>query len=246
MKITSETAKGKRPYQEDRFIREEFLEGTLLGVFDGHGGEEVAQIASELFPTLFRAALVSSSSRVSMEVSISILNDRTNYLHSGSTLSVVFIPKDKNVAVCAVLGDSPIIIKSADGKINVSPEHNVRTNEVEALAAKARGGTISGGYLFDGYRNDGLQMSRALGDSSLDKVLSRTPGIYEVPLSIDSFVLVATDGAFDPAHSEFSEALDSVVRNIESGADAKALVDRALAVPTRDNVTCILAKMEDQ
>lgn len=244
MKITNETVKGQRPYQEDRYIREEFLEGTLLGVFDGHGGSEVAQIASEDFAVRFRTALVYHSAKEAMEVSVAYVNRRTQHMYAGSTLSVVFIPKDESVAVCAVLGDSPIIIKDAEGKINISPEHNVRTNAAEAAAAVARGGLIQGGYLFQGFNNDGLQMARALGDSSLSEVLSRVPDIYEVPLGINSFVLVATDGAFDPSHRSFVAEMNKIMEAIENGADAKTLVSRALAVPTGDNVTCILARLE--
>lgn len=46
-------------------------------------------------------------------------------------------------------------------------------------------------------------MGRALGDTHLSKVLSRVPDIYEVKLGAQSFVIVATDGAFDPSHYEF-------------------------------------------
>lgn len=246
MNITSDTAKGSRPYQEDHFVREEFLEGTLLGVFDGHGGSEVARLASETFASHFRAALLVYSAKEAMGYAVSSVNSMTKHMHAGSTLSVVFIPKDESVAVCAVLGDSPIIVKDAEGKINISPEHNVRTNAAEAKAAEARGGFVSDGYLFARYGDNGLQMSRALGDSSLDEVLSRVPDIYEVSLGKDSFVLVATDGAFDPVHADFSRVAKDVVRRIEHKADALDLVDRAIRIPTRDNVTCLLARMEAQ
>ena len=248
MKITTATAKGQRSYQEDRFINVALPEGTLLGVFDGHGGPEVAQILSEDFESFFAFYLKNFTASQALHRTIYILNTQSRHLRAGSTLSVVFIPKEEDLAVCAVLGDSPIIIRDAEGKISVSPDHNVRTNLAEAKAAKARGGFISNGYLFASYRADGLQMARALGDAALDKVLSRVPDIYGVVLGPDSFVLVATDGAFDPGHYDFDKAAGAVVLMLDKGVgvDAQTLVDRALAVQTGDNVTCILARMGAQ
>lgn len=215
-------------------------------VFDGHGGAECSHYASERYPVLFVDEIgeEGATPRSALEKSIQKLNIETQHMEPGSTMSAVFIPANGDVATCAVLGDSPIIIKDADGKINIGPDHNVRTNYVELEAARARGGFVEGGYLFQSYSGMGLQMARALGDSHLNKVLSRLPEIYEVRLNASSFVLVASDGAFDPGHYEFKKAADAVVELIEKGADAKAIVDRAIKIPTGDNVTAIIARFQ--
>jgi serine/threonine protein phosphatase PrpC len=157
----------------------------------------------------------------------------------------VFIPKDESRVDVAVLGDSPVLVSRPDGSIWVSPEHNIRTNEAEADAAIQRGGHISGGYLFASYRPEvGLQMSRALGDAHLDRVLSREPEVFSHVLGKDSWVLVCSDGAVDPGHGAAQANIDTIVRMIEDeDADAQDIVDRALAVPTRDNVTAILVRL---
>jgi serine/threonine protein phosphatase PrpC len=219
-------------------------QGFLAAVFDGHGGAQVSHLASERFPVLFVDAIgdEGATPRSAFEKSIQQLNIETQHIGPGSTLSAVFIPFKGDTATCAVLGDSPIIIKDAEGKTNISPEHNVRTNPAEAEAAKKRGGFVDGGYLYATYHGDGLQMARALGDSHLAKVLSRIPDIYEVKLGKDSFVVVATDGAFDPGHYEFAKAAEAVVALVEGGGDAAAIVDRAVAIPTGDNVSCIVVR----
>jgi serine/threonine protein phosphatase PrpC len=221
-------------------------QGILLAVFDGHGGADVAHLASEEFPALFVNEIgeEGATPRIALENSIQKLNVMTQHLGPGSTLSVVFIPWKGDTATCAVLGDSPIIIKDAEGKINISPEHNVRTNYEERRAAEARGGFVSDGYLFQSYSGMGLQMGRALGDAHLSKVLSRVPDIYEVKLNKDSFVIVASDGCFDPGHYDFKKAAEAVVKLVEEGADAQAVVDRAVGIKTGDNASAIIARFE--
>jgi serine/threonine protein phosphatase PrpC len=240
------THKGQRSYQEDRLFTASMQEGFLVAVFDGHGGAQVSHLASERFPVLFINEITEpgTTPRQAFERSIEKLNIETQHFGPGSTLSAVFIPSKGDTATCAVIGDSPIVIKDAEGKTNIGPEHNVRTNLAEAEAAKKRGGFVGGGYLYATYHGDGLQMARALGDSALSKVLSRVPDIYEVKLGNGSFVVVATDGAFDPGHYEFHKAAEAVVELVEKGGDAAAIVDRAVKIPTGDNVTAIVVRCD--
>ena len=245
--ITTATAKGRRSYQEDRLFTSTMDQGTLVGVFDGHGGDEVSYLVSEELPEIFADEISEEdvTPHSALEKSIQKINLRTQSMGSGSTLSLAFIPAKGDVVTCAVLGDSPIIIRDSEGKIVIGPEHNVRTNEAEAEAAKKRGGFVSGGYLFQSYSGDGLQMARALGDSNLDKVLSRVPDIFEVKINASSFIIVASDGAFDPDHYEFAKAAEDVVKLVEGGAEAQAVVDRALAMPTEDNVSVIVVRFDE-
>jgi serine/threonine protein phosphatase PrpC len=155
----------------------------------------------------------------------------------------VFIPKDEHRVEIAVLGDSPVIAKLADGSIFVSEEHNVRTNMAEADAAIARGGFVNSGYLFASYSGNGLQMTRSLGDYELDSVLSREPEVFSHVLGKDSWVLVCSDGAVDPSHAAAKASIDSIVALVEAGGDAQEIVERALAAKTGDNVTAILVRL---
>jgi serine/threonine protein phosphatase PrpC len=244
--ITEATAKGGRPYQEDRLFKATMQEGVLIAIFDGHGGHETAHWASEEFPGLFVDAIgePKATPRTAFKNSIHKLAIMTQAQGPGSTLSAVFIPAKGNTITCAVIGDSPIIIKDAKGAINIGPEHNVRTNEAEAQRVRDLGGFVVDGYAYDNRFGYGLQMARALGDSHLARVLSRVPDIYSVKVNKDSFVILASDGVFDPGHYNFHEAANTIVKLVEEGAEAQALVDRAVQIRTGDNATAFVARFE--
>jgi serine/threonine protein phosphatase PrpC len=110
---------------------------------------------------------------------------------------------------------------------------------------KAAGGTVYDGYAFaptGGLSSAGLQTSRTFGDAEFTSILSRDPEIFEIELGSDSFVLVGSDGLFDPSHGS-DDAASSIVQLIERGSDAKVLVQYALGIPTQDNVTAILVRI---
>ena len=236
MKISKATAKGARSYQEDRYLVFSTIMGTYLGVWDGHGGAECAALCAKALPSIL-------TNDPSLSYALDELNKMTRTMRAGSTASLVLIPKDESRVDVAVLGDSPVLVSRPDGSIWVSPEHNVRTNEAEADAAIKRGGFLAQGYLFADYSGDGLQMSRALGDAHLDKVLSREPEVFSLALYKGKFVLMCSDGAVDPSHAAAKASIDSIVALVEAGGDAQEIVERALAAKTGDNVTAILVRL---
>jgi serine/threonine protein phosphatase PrpC len=85
-------------------------------------------------------------------------------------------------------------------------------------------------------------MARALGDSHLKGVLSTEPEIDTIPIVGHGFILVATDGLFDPAHRAFGKSLEWVFSLVADGADAQFLVGDAIRRQTHDNATAILAR----
>lgn len=246
--VSSDSHKGHRSYQEDRLFTLTGEEGTLLAVFDGHGGAECSHLCSEALPGIWADEITADGAtpRTALANSIQKLNLQTQHMDPGSTISLVFIPVKSDTVTVAIMGDSPVIIKDANGKTNIAPDHNVRTNHEEAEAAKARGGFVEGGYLFAAYDGMGLQMARALGDAYLNKVLSRIPDIYDVKINKDSFIIAASDGCFDPGHYDFKKAAQTIVELVERGQEAKELVHRAAVdYPTGDNVTAIVVRFDE-
>ena len=240
--ITTATAKGRREYQEDRSFTFETPEVIVLGVFDGHGGTKCAEHCVAKMPNIIAYWLANEDDlTLVLKESFAKVNADTFQMYDGAAASVVIIDKEHMQAVVAILGDSPVLIKTSDSDVWVSPEHNVRSNMAEADAAIKLGGIVHGGYLSKTYYGSGLQMSRAFGDSALHSVLNREPEIFTLNLNKISWVLVATDGAFDPAHTD-AKAKGYVAEQITRGLlpDAQAVVDRAIAARTGDNVTAIL------
>src|ERR1035438_6900517 len=214
--------KGNRDYMEDRYISYDKPEGILLAVFDGHGGYEAANWAWANFPKQFFASLAFFKEEFPSEKQVTwAFRDSIKQLaialsehEAGTTLSALFIPTEGEMAYTAVLGDSPIIIGGVDGHWT-GPDHNVRSNPAEREAAEARGGYCDGAYLYRNMHSMGLQMARALGDSHLKGVLSTEPEIDTVAMGKTGFVLVATDGLFDPTHHGFEKSKAVVLALID-------------------------------
>lgn len=241
--MTTATEKGRRPYQEDRSVVYWGPgEGYLLATFDGHGGSECADWCEKNLIHIFHMILDRKPENL-IKAIFEILNGATENMGPGCAASIAFIPKDGSSVIVGVLGDAPVLVKKPDGELWLAPEHNVRTNRAEADAAVERGGFVQGGYLCVGFSSGGLQMSRALGDRFLRKVLNREPEIFTLPLDSNSWVLVGTDGLFDPSHA--TNPSTTIAAAIEAGHDAKQLVQNALDVPTYDNVTAILVKLSE-
>ncbi len=243
--MTTATDRGKRPYQEDRSVVYWIPdEGYLLATFDGHGGSECADFcAKTLVPIIHTFTRFGWNTEDAIRDVFRNLNEKTEYMGPGCAASIAFIKKDGSEVIVGVLGDAPVLVKKDDGELWLAPEHNVRTNQAEANAAIERGGFVQNGYLFVRMGGNGLQMSRALGDRFLGPVLNREPEIFRLPLGPGSFVLVGTDGLFDPTHT--TNPSTTIAAAIKAGHDANQLVQNALAVPTYDNVTAILVKLSE-
>jgi serine/threonine protein phosphatase PrpC len=241
-------AKGNRPYQEDRSFVNITNDGLLLAVFDGHGGESTAEYCRLNLLKAFNAVAddpIYPTIPNKIRGIFDFLNIETEKMTEGTTASIVFIPSTLDRAFVGVLGDSPVIIKNKDNEYWHSPEHNVRSNPKEVARVKAAGGVVFNGYAFapgGGFSSAGLQLSRTFGDAEFASILSRDPEIFEIELAKDSFVLVGSDGLFDPSHGS-DDAASSIVQLVERGSDAKVLVQYALGIPTQDNVTAILVRI---
>ncbi len=202
---------------------------------DGHGGATVSDFcAKNIFRTM---SLDDGKPEYRLASLVANLNSATCLYEAGSTFSGVIISEKSKTASVAILGDSPIVILDGKGRLHVSPEHNVRSNAAERKAAEARGGHYSQGYIW-GSREDGLQMSRALGDAPLDSILSREPEIYTVHNPV--WVLVASDGLFDPSHENTEDLLKEIKEFAKNGADADMLMAWAEERGLHDNATAIV------
>ncbi len=257
MNITNATAQGNRPYQEDRFVVSDQAGGKLVAVMDGHGGAEVADRIAKALPALWRKHVVDIKPDGVGYMSVALygtmvevigevfgdIHALTSGMDAGSTISIVFIPDAKNEILVAILGDSPVIVFDTDGRVDVGPVHNARSNASELLAAQQRGAFFDGNYIYSKYSGHGIQMTRVMGDRDLTGIINREPEIYSRVVGPNSFVLIGSDGLFDPSHRDMQPQVEDIVAQILGGADAQALVDRALAVPTNDNVTAVLVRL---
>jgi serine/threonine protein phosphatase PrpC len=244
MRISTGTAAGTRYHQEDRLCVAKHNGAVLLAVMDGHGGEGAADLVLENIKTSFERARAGSHGILkALQATFSDLHSRTKDERSGSTLSTAYIPRRAKAVYVAVLGDSPVAIKNPGQPTWSSPEHNARTNTEERQEAEKRGAVFANGYLFDRHMQHGLQLSRALGDSSLG-FLNRKAETFKVPIGPGAIVMLATDGVYDGNAHTSVPVIERLMGMAEEGADAGALVDDAASIRrTGDNVTVILCKL---
>jgi protein phosphatase 1L len=246
--ITYATAQGSRPDQQDRLVifptpsEWPLGGGTLLAVFDGHGGEGTAERCARSAPTSWHHALIAEPEYVLPAFRRLIQSFVEAALHDsgGTTASIAYIDAAQSRIYTAVLGDSPIAVFDASGQLRVAASHNVRTNERERARAEERGGLYRAGYLHDSQDLQyGLQMSRAIGDRELGRILDREPEVARWELNDASACLIGTDGLFAGGEVP-NAALERLVGMIQRGADASALVQDALERGSADNVTAIV------
>lgn len=238
------TTQGPRPHQEDRYFFEtvppSLPTGFLMAVMDGHGGSETANVCEKeigpAFSSVFNQAL---DPKILLRSLVSILVDKTSALRSGSTLSVAWVMEDREEVAVAVLGDSPIIVIDKQGKINLSPDHNVRTNAIERKRAVERGAYYDGRYIYN-RSGRGLEMSRALGDIGLNNILSRDPEIYTVNEPL--WVIIGSDGIFDPEHESLIAFAEKLVRQLQMGSSATNVMQWVKSRGLEDNATVLIWK----
>lgn len=242
--ISSACVVGERDEQEDRYCMHPFrmdgLEGHLLAVFDGHGGMSTAQRCRTLLPQCFTPRNAEDVPTALTKAIAQLAKDVCS-CESGTTVSVACILESHDIAVIAVLGDSPVVVRKNDGSLWMSSQHNVGNNATELKAALARGAHYSFGYISVTQHGAGLQLSRALGDASFRKILSDTPevSIVESP----SAVLLATDGVFNDEYTD-EETLRKFGALCAKDVDANDILNWRMREGGRltDNVTVLLWK----
>jgi len=251
--VSKAQAQGGREDQQDYIVSKSFLHfrhgwGHLVGVLDGHGGREVSFIGKMMIPVIFDVR--AKDMETEMARTIAMLHLHTDLYESGSTLSLAYINEVQQTVTTAVLGDSPILVIDENDILHVSIEHNVRSNLNERMAAVARGAVYrQDGYITNAPDNDyglpsdeGLQVSRALGDKVFTHLLDRTPDINTYRLGSKSMVFVASDGLFDPGHAkEDPELLQKLLVEIEKGGNAEAILKwREKQGELKDNASLVL------
>lgn len=238
--VTSATAQGMRASQEDRKVVVAVDGGYALAVFDGHNGDDTAELASRMFPDAFRSSLERHGpGRACVEATIGILREATADRFEGSSASVAHVDERSGKVVVGVLGDSPVIVRDAGGELVLAPVHNTATDPDGAEAAVERGAERMGPYLVDPSTGEGVNLTRTIGDAPL-RFLGRTPDALSAELGPSSYVVVASDGLITPAAASLQGLVEHVDGLVTGDADADALVRDALESGSDDNVTVVV------
>lgn len=200
---------------EDAHIATEIIahDGTkamLFGVFDGHGGKEVAAFTNEHFKNILieQAEFKKGLYQKALENAFLKLDEKvgqTDYAVDTGTTSCVVLITEKDIW-CANAGDSRGVLNRGSKVVELSFDHKP-DNEGELKRITAAGHTV------EEQRVDGnLALSRAFGDFQYkDKkfidvklqAVTAFPDVLKVSRHPDDkFIILACDGIWDCLSNE--------------------------------------------
>jgi serine/threonine protein phosphatase PrpC len=236
MRVITKEAQGKRPYMEDRSCNVEIGKQThVIGIFDGHGGGDVADICKDNFPQVIRQGL--SHKHDIGEVlkhSFYIVDDivgqyKIPYIGSTAVIALVM----PSSVWFANAGDSMAMVVYVSGESELmSYEHKV---ENEKGRIQSEGGRIT--------YDDGcariertLNVSRSLGDYHMKKHVICQPFIRSISRAFNKikYVLMASDGVWDVFNK------DTLAQVMAANTSVEIALDHIVALSCNrgsDNVT---------
>ncbi|PNH07005.1 putative protein phosphatase 2C 8 [Tetrabaena socialis] len=235
-------------------------------VFDGHGGDEVAEQCMHKLPInlvkVFKG--IENDLEVLDDVNQCVsrcieaaFRETDSGLHTGDTTgstAVMALVGDAAIWI-ANCGDSRAVLSRAGGVLQLSQDHRpMRADEYDRV--KQAGGVILSMRNGSMYVMGQLAVTRSFGDFQLRPyVIAQPEIIMHSRTEEDEFLILATDGLWDTLDNK--EAVDIVHRclrhkGVQSLGPREALVKVgriltkfAVSRGSRDNVTAIIINLKD-
>lgn len=251
--VSTITAKGPRPYQEDTYFTEDLGRGRiLLGVFDGHGGDEVSRKCAAEAPLIMRRLLAEFpyDHSIALRKLYHELDERCEFLHTGACAAIVLMTKEK--VWFSNCGDSMIAckFKSNTGTTRtlfVSQDHKVMSPS-EQPRLNAMGPVIT---ITDCPRIlNSLNIARAIGDYALKPYVISTPYISTFSLKTTKErlegICIASDGLWDAMEPQTYWNMTDMSESIHGEVQLNACLEYAYEHGSTDNITIIHCKLPNQ
>lgn len=233
---------GRRPSMEDVSIILEDVptKGAMLfGLFDGHGGREAAEFASEHLPHAISERLKSTQRPEDAYIAAfkQLQMDMKPWCVYVGTTSVIAIIEGTTLTVANV-GDSRCVLYRDGKAVRLSVDHKPDLpEETQYIQSK-------GGFVRDSRVGGMLAVSRALGDGFLGDAVNPTPSIRRVELNeFDTFMILACDGIWDVMTDQ--QACQVVAAEIDPLVAAKKLMDMAYELNSLDNISVIVVFLSE-
>lgn len=230
---------------------------ALFGVFDGHGGIEVAQKLKDELGVRFSKLLSQNQIRdtvfiencfkhlfkkmdedIIKQFDIATEYESTNFKSLGSTCTLVYLTKDKDTSFLysANIGDSKGILLSKSGYSRITYEHKP-TDDFENKRIKDGGGAIFNKRVFGQFG-----LTRAFGNIPLKKWVISEPFVKKLTITDnDRFVVIASDGIWDVITDE--ECFEISIKHFDPKSFCEELVNCAVSRWSKDNISCIVIKL---
>lgn len=246
---------------------------AIFGVFDGHGGKEVALFVQKKFvDTLKKTAEYKSGNygaaltKCFIEMDELMMPEKSKdpitafSMSAGCTACVCIVSKDK--IICANSGDSRAVLDRSDKAVEMSEDHKPdNTGEHKRIEA-------AGGFVEEGRVRGILSLSRALGDLEYKQnrkigveaqMITCVPEIREEVLTPDNkFLVIACDGIWDCVTSQecvtrFHKAIRARKATQSSAVVVENFFDEIICKDVHspdcdgsgtDNMTCVLVEFK--
>lgn len=236
---------------------------SLFALFDGHGGVEVAQKLKNELHERFENLLIDNNKNNNNALSIeSLINklylsmdedivkqftvntqfESTNFISPGSTCTMLYMSKNINTnntyLYCSNVGDTKGLLIKKDKVVRITYEHKP-SDEHENKRVKSNDGVIFGGRIFGQF-----MLTRAFGNTPLKKWVTAEPYISKNLITEDDrYAVIASDGIWDVITED--DCFD-ITNSYSSCKDiCNNLVSTAIARWSKDNISCIVVKLND-
>jgi serine/threonine protein phosphatase PrpC len=266
MEVYFKSVLGQRPTNEDKhtIILNEKKQNpskrpiNIYGIYDGHGGNHVSTILSNMIPNIFmdqrlkyplRKSQVNKICDNIQKILIEHYSAKSKECGSTCLLVIKFDFEDKKYLNIVNVGDSRAIICSGTHAYALSIDHKP-LNPVEKNRIMKQGGNI----YYDGleWRVDTLSVSRAFGDYS-SKYTQPIPDLFLHKITKnDKFIILACDGLWDVVDNQTAVNMvlnfcyDPTGNRIQNKKIniAKQLTDYALSQGSSDNISVIVVFLQ--
>jgi len=228
---------------EDRVVVQHYGHlGLFFGVFDGHGGGEVATHLANFFHQRFFDYLndlghpESESLAALIEAHFNLVEETKDHF-CGACGAVGFLMKNRRLA-WANLGDCRILIVGSDGYRRLTHDHNFLDMD-EVARVQGLGGDIGCNRLHVDCGS--LNISRAYGDKSFYPFLSTVPANGLVRVRHEDKAIVAfSDGISCRLPDEQVAKMSLVHKPV--GELAKQIAHKAVSEGSPDDVSCVVIR----
>ena len=233
---------------------------SLFAIFDGHSGNEVASFLSSNFSKFLskeiskiKFTLNHKENSKNLTLAIknsfelideSISNNKNIKDDVGSTGTIIFFYRDKSVPtttkrvlICANVGDSKGFLIKKNEIIQMTKDHTCK-DKIEVERIRKQGGVVFQGRVFGT-----LMLTRSFGDKEMKKYgVMATPDCFSKQINEeDLFAVIASDGVWDVISQD--DLFEMSKTKMSSEEFSKKIIKTAKERETRDNVSCIVIKL---
>jgi serine/threonine protein phosphatase PrpC len=214
------------------------------GIFDGHGGDQVADLcAVKLHRLIARHITLNNDIMQALREAFDEMNAQCKtYPEMGATAVVALVLEQR--LYIANAGDARAVLSHrSEGAVRLSFDH-----KPDVPTEKARVTSLGGHVytLFGCARVNGtLAVSRAIGDTSMAPFVSSEPFVNSIALDAQAqFLILACDGVWDVFSDKEAVEFIRKLNGVSVAKAAQALLAAALEKGSMDNISVIVVYLQ--